>query len=175
MKDFQDLIHHRRSIRKYTDQPLAAEEVEQILKAALLSPSSKSKKPWQFIVVEDKTQLQQLSHCKPLGSKPIAECVLAVVVLADPLTSDVWIEDASIASLMMQLQAEDLNIGSCWIQIRERYGENEASAEQYVRDMFDVPLQMQVLSVITFGYKAQERAPYDDEKLEWEKIHIGKW
>ena len=175
MKDFQELIHKRRSIRKYTSDSLAPEQVEQILKAALLSPASKSRNPWQFIVVEDKEQLQKLVHCKPSGSKPIAECVLAVVVTADPMVSDVWIEDASITSIMMQLQAEDLNIGSCWIQVRERYREDGTSAEQYIREMFDIPLQMQVLSVITFGYKDQERPTRNDENLEWEKVHIGKW
>ncbi len=175
MNNFQELITNRRSTRKFTDELLSPEQVELILKAALKSPASKSKNPWQFIVVEDKEQLRKLSECKEHGSKLIAGCVLAVVVLADPLSSDVWIEDASIASIMMQLQAEDLDIGSCWVQIRERYTATGTSAEEYIKDMFDIPMQLQVLSVIAFGHKAQERPPFDEDKLQWEKIHIGKY
>lgn len=175
MNNFQELITNRRSTRKFTEELLTPEQVELILKAALKSPASKSKNPWQFIVVEDKEQLQKLSECKKTASKLIADCALAVVVLADPLTSDVWIEDASLASIMMQLQAEDLGIGSCWVQIRERYTAADTPSDEYIKDMFDVPMQLQVLSVIAFGHKAQERPPFDEEKLQWEKIHIGKY
>ena len=172
---FQQLITNRRSTRKFTDELLTPDEVESILKAALKSPSSKGKNSWQFLVIEDKSVLEQLSHCKKSSSKPIAEGVLAVIVLADPLVSDVWIEDASVASIMMQLQAEDLGLGSCWIQIRDRYTADDLPASEYIRSIIDIPLQLQILSVIVFGNKAQERAPFDEEKLQWEKIHIGKY
>lgn len=175
MSNFHELISKRRSIRKYTEEPLSPEQVELILKAGLKAPSSKSKTPWEFLIVEEKDQLQKLAYCKAHGSKPIAECVLAIIVLADPLVSDVWIEDASIATIMMQLQAEDLGLGSCWIQIRNRDTEAETPSEEFIRDMFDIPMPLQVLSVITLGNKAQDRPPFDDEKLQWEKIHIGKY
>jgi len=175
MTDFQQLIINRRSTRKFTEEPLSPEQVEIIIKAALMSPASKSSNPWQFLLVEDKSMLEKLSLCKKAGSKPIAGCALAVIVLADPLTSDVWIEDASIASIMMQLQAEDLGLGSCWIQIRERYTIAETPSDEYIRELFDIPMQLQVVSVIALGNKAQERPPYDEEKLQWEKVHIGKY
>lgn len=175
MNSFQELITKRRSTRKFTEEKLSSEQVESILKAALKSPSSKSKTPWQFILVEDREQLQKLAACKAHGSKPIEGCALAVIVVADPLASDVWIEDASIASMLIQLEAEDLGLGSCWIQIRERLTPDNSSAEEYIRVLFDIPLQLQVLSVIALGHKAQERPPFDEEKLQWEKVHIGKY
>ena len=175
MNNFQDLVTNRRSIRKFTDEPLKPQQVETILKAGLKSPSSKSKNPWQFLLVEDKEMLRKLSLCKKSGSKPIEGCALAIIVMADPLTSDVWIEDASIASIMMQLQAEDLGLGSCWIQIRERYTEEEEASNDYIKSLFNIPIQLQVLSVIVFGNKAQERSPIDEEKLQWEKVHIGNF
>lgn len=175
MSDFSQLIKNRRSTRKFTEEPLKPEEVQAILRAALISPASKSSNPWQFVVVEEKEMLEKLSHCKKMGSKLIAGCSLAVIVLADPFTSDVWIEDASIASIMMQLQAEDLGIGSCWVQIRERYTVADTPSDEYVKELFDIPMQLQALSIIAFGNKAQERPPFDEEKLQWEKIHIGKF
>lgn len=175
MNNFNQLITNRRSTRKFTEEPLKPEQVEMIVKAALMSPASKSSNPWQFVLVEDKMMLEKLSLCKKHGSKLISGCTLAIIVLADPLISDVWIEDSSIASIMMQLQAENLGIGSCWVQIRERYTDTDTPSDEYIKELFDIPMQLQVLSVIAFGYKAQERAPFDEEKLQWEKVHIGKF
>ena len=112
MEQFSDLIKNRRSMRKFTDQELTQEEVVALLKAALMAPSSKRSNCWQFLVVDDKDMLEKLSHCKEMGAAFLADAAMAVVVMADPLASDVWIEDASIASIMIQLQAEDLGLGS---------------------------------------------------------------
>ena len=120
MESFATLIKSRKSTRKFTDQLLNPEQVEMILKAALMAPASKRKNPWQFVVVEDKEMLAKLSVCKPAGAAFLKDCALAVVVLANVMESDVWVEDASIASIYMQLQAEDLGLGSCWCQIRNR-------------------------------------------------------
>lgn len=173
--DFKDLVQQRRSIRKYTDEKLTPEQVELIMRAALMSPASKRTNPWQFVLVEDKEVLQKLSACKKMASTLIENCALAVVVLADPLISNVWIEDASITTIMMQLQAEDLGLGSCWVQIRNRKTAMDTCSEEYVRVLLDIPLQLQVLSIVAIGHKDQERAPFDEEKLQWEKVHVGKF
>ncbi|MDD2475269.1 MAG: nitroreductase family protein [Dysgonamonadaceae bacterium] len=175
MSNFLNLLVKRRSIRKFKDDLLQPEETESILKAALLSPTSKNGHSWQFILIEDKEMLQKLSNCKPQFSKFIADCALAVVVLGNPLASDVWVEDASIASIVMQLQAEDIGIGSCWVQVRERdYNEQIPSAE-YVRDLLEVPMPYEVLSIIAFGKKEKERKQNDVEALFWENVHIGSF
>jgi nitroreductase len=175
MSNFQELLIKRRSIRRFTEELLLPEETEKILKAALLSPTSKNGRSWQFIAVENKEMLQKLAKCKPHSATFIEECALAVVVLGNPLISDVWIEDASIASFSMQLQAEDIGVGSCWVQIREReYNENIPAAD-YVRDLLDVPMPFEVLSIIAFGKKIKERRPNDVESLTWENVHIDKF
>ena len=175
MSNFLNLLIKRRSIRKFKDELLQPEETEMILKAALLAPTSKNSHSCQFVVVEDKEILQKLSNCKPQSSKFIADSALAIVVLGNPLVSDVWIEDASIASIAMQLQAEDIGIGSCWVQVREReYNETITSAD-YVRDILEVPMPYEVLSIIAFGKKEKERRPNDEELLTWENVHIGSF
>jgi len=175
MDNFAELIKQRRSTRKFTDQLLSPEQVEKILKAALMSPSSKSKTPWEFIVVEDKEMLKQLAGCKEHGAAFLEDCALAIVVTANTMVSDVWIEDASIASIYIQLQAEELGLGSCWCQIRSRVTAEETDSNEYVRRLLNIPYQLDVLSIIGIGYKAQERKPFDEEKLQWEKIHIGQY
>lgn len=175
MKSFTQLITNRRSMRKFTDEPIAKEAVVELMKAALMSPSSKRSNPWQFILVDDKESLKQLAECKQSGAALIEGASLAVVVVADPMVSDVWIEDASIATLMLQLQAEDLGLGSCWVQIRERFTNGGIPSDQFVREVLAIPLQLEVLSIVALGHKAMERKPFNEEHLQWEKIHLNKY
>ncbi len=175
MKDFSELITKRRSMRKFTTEQLSEDDVVKLLKAALMSPSSKRSNCWEFVVVDDKETLDKLSRCKESGASFIKDAPLAVVVLADPLVSDVWIEDASIASFMLQLQAEDLGLGSCWVQVRERFAATGMTADEYVHGVLGIPLQLQVLSIVVIGHKGMERKPFDESHLQWEKIHLNKY
>ena len=175
MEHFSDLIKNRRSMRKFTDEELTQEEVVALLKAALMSPSSKRSNCWQFIAVDDKETLRQLSLCKEAGSAFVADAALAIVVVADPLASDVWIEDASVASIMIQLQAEDLGLGSCWVQVRERFTASGMPSGEYVQQLLDIPLQLQVVSVVAVGRKGMERKPFNEDHLQWEKVHLNKF
>jgi nitroreductase len=89
--------------------------------------------------------------------------------------SDVWIEDASIASIIIQLQAEDMGLGSCWIQVRERFTADGMPADEMVHAALDLPLQLQTLSIIAIGHKGMERKPFNEEHLLWERVHINKY
>ena len=162
-------------MRKFTEQELSQDEVVSLLKVALMSPSSKRSNPWQFVLVDDKETLHKLSFCKEMGASFLKDAALAIVVMADPLASDVWIEDAAIASLMIQLQAEDLGLGSCWIQVRERFTAEGTPSGEFVHDVLDIPLQLQVLSIGAIGHKGMERKPFNEEHLQWEKVHINKY
>jgi nitroreductase len=175
MEKFSELIKSRRSMRKFTENELSQDEVVALLKAALTAPTSKQSHSWQFIVVDDKKTLNDLSHCKEHGASFIADAAVAIVVLADPLASDVWIEDASITSIYLQLQAEDLGLGSCWVQVRERMYNEVITANNYVHGLLDIPLQLQVDSIIAIGHKGMERKPFNEDHLLWEKVHINKF
>ncbi len=175
MNSFLELIKNRRSMRKFTDEELTQEQVVELMKAALMAPTSKRSNAWQFVLVDDKETLKKLSLCKEQASQFIADAALAVVVTADPLASDVWIEDASIASIYLQLQAEDMGLGSCWVQVRERFTASGMDSGQYVQQVLDIPLQLQVLSIIAIGHKGMERKPFNEEHLQWDKIHLNKY
>lgn len=175
MKTFHDLLFHRRSIRKYTEQLLSPDDVKLMMEAGLVAPSSKGKMPWQFVVVDDKQKLAALSQCKDFGAKPIAGCALAIVVVVDPYESDVWIEDASIAAFAMQLQAQDLGLGSCWIQIRDRFDNQAIPAEDNVKNLLDIPENMRVVCILSIGHVGEERKALEESKCRWEKVHVGSW
>lgn len=173
--EFHDLLLRRHSIRRYTDQPVDADHVRLILEAALLSPTSKSARPWQFVVVEDKDTLMQLSECKPVAAHALKTCAFAVVVCADPAASNMFLEDCAIASEMMQLQAAALGIGSCWVQVRGRMTASGEPSDAIVRGILGIPDSMEVEDIMTFGYSAENRKPVDPSKLKWEKVHLGRW
>lgn len=174
MDKFHELLLTRHSIRKYTDEPVSSEDVKLILEAGLMAPSSKRRTPWHFVVVEDKATLAQLSECRDAGATPIAGSALTIIVTVDMTLSEAWVEDASIAAVLMQLQAHSLGLGSCWIQLRNRSLGEEAT-EDIVREILNIPEQMGIQCAITIGHKNEERKPFDEEKMLWEKVHIGSW
>lgn len=175
MESLHDLLINRRSIRRYKDQPLEPDEVKLILEAGLMAPTSKNSRAWQFIAVDDRAMLQRLSQCKQAGAMPIAKAALAVVVAVDATVSEAWIEDASAAAAFMQLQAVDLGIGSCWIEVRDRYQADGTPANEYVQELLGIPEEVSVVCILTFGYKDEERKPCDTSKLHWENVHIGAY
>lgn len=175
MENFHQLIVNRRSIRRYKDAPIEADKVKQILEAGLLAPTSKSKRAWQFIAVEDKDTLTRLKGCKAAGAVSLGDCPLAIVVSVDSTISDAWIEDASVAAIILQLQAEDLGLGSCWVQVRGRFTADGTPAEEIVQETLGMPEHITPVCIITLGYKDEERKPQNLEKLKWENVHIGRW
>ena len=173
MQNFTELAKQRRSIRRYTEQELTQEQVVDLMKAALLAPSSKSTRPWDFILVDDKKLLHQLSECKTAGAKFLENAPLGIIVSVNTTSSDVWIEDASVASTMLLLQAEDLGLGACWIQIRNRHFEDGTPASDIIREIIGIPASHEIVSIIAIGNKATSRNPVDESKLLWEKIHFN--
>ena len=170
--DFKDLVQRRRSIRRFTDQPLTPEEVQVILRAALMSPTSKSTRAWHFHVVDDRDMLEKISQCKSAGAEFVKDAPLAVVVCMDTDQTDVWVEDASIAAVTMQYQAADLGLGSCWAQVRLRGQEDGTPASDILRFLLGYPEEQQAVCIIAFGHPAIERKLQDEEKLKWENVHI---
>ena len=172
---FLDLLKRRRSIRKYQNKTIEPEKIKQILTAALMSPSSKRTNPWEFVVVEDQEILSQMSLCRTYGSQLLENAPLGIVVCADTTKTDMWQCDASIAAILMQLEAENLGLGSCWVQVYKREKDEHQTAEEHIRTLLAIPEHFAVLNIVAIGYKDEERKPYDLEKLKYEKIHYGKF
>lgn len=169
--DLLELMRHRRSIRNYTQQNIPDETIEKILKAGLLSPSSKGVHPWEFIVVRDKGMLEYLSACRDGGhAKMLQGADCAVVVVADPEGSDVWVEDCSIAMSNMHLAAASLGIGSCWIQGRLR-NVGDMSTETYLRKKLQFPDTYKLAAILSLGLPAKSPEPHSMEGLPTGKIH----
>ena len=172
---FLDLIRERRSIRRFLDRPVEAEKTDLLIAAALRSPSSRGFNPWEFVVVTRRALLERLSQAKAHGSSFLRNAPLGIVVCADPEKCDVWVEDASIASIFIHLAAQALGLGSCWIQIRERMHDETKSAEAYVAEVLNIPERLKVESMVAVGYPDEKKQPHGKEELQYDKVHVDQY
>ncbi len=195
MGTFRELALRRRSYRKYQDRPVEREKIEQILEIALASPSGKRINPWEFIVVEDRDILRQMSACRTYGSQMLDGAPLGIIIALDTAKADTWQCDGAIAALDILLACEDLDLGACWMQVYGRTApaplpspheggkpsneepaeESTEPAENMIKRLTGIPENLTVLCVIAIGYKGEEKKPINPEKLQYEKIHWGKW
>lgn len=170
-----EILRNRRSIRKYTNQSIEKEKVDILKEAVLRTPSSKNINPWEFIFIDNYDVIRQVKSCRQHGTMALETAPLAVVVCADETLNDVWIEDCSIASILLQLTAQSLRLGSCWIQVRNRMYSDEMTSEKYLQKLLGIPENYKVLSVIAVGYPAKPRGGKPFEELQFEKIKINKF
>jgi nitroreductase len=170
---FDALMHKRRSIRKYLDRSIEPEKINSLVEAALRAPSGKSIYPVEFVVIDDRDMLEKLSAAKPAGAAFLKQAALGIVICANQDKSDTCIEDASIAAIVIQLAAESLELGSCWVQLRNRTHADGRPSQQYVAELLDIPTNYMVQAVMAIGYPAETKAPHKKETLKFEHVHKG--
>jgi len=172
---FLSLAQNRRSIRKYSDKQVEAEKIDSIVEAVLRAPTSRGRNSWEFVIVTDPGLLDKLSRSRPHGATHLKNAVLGIVVLGNPQICDVWIEDASIASTYIHLAATALELGSCWIQIREREHNDTQTAEAYVAKVLNLPAHLKVETIIAIGYPAESKPAHPKEGLPYDKVSLNNY
>lgn len=170
-----NLLMNRRSVRIFKNEKPDNELIHKVIKAGLLAPSSKNKKPVEFIVIDDKDTMLKLKDCKNKGNIGLDTAPYAIVVIGDSEKSDVWIEDASIAASYIQLEAEELGLGTVWIQMRKRINNQDNNSESEVRRVLNIPENYGVLCIIAVGYKNEIKNPYEENDIDTSKVHYGKY
>lgn len=166
-----ELLLARRSCRNFEDRAVEAEKREKLLQAAQLAPTGKNARPWEFVVIEDRETLQKLGGCRAPNQPFLPKTPLAIAVLGDTQKTDTWIEDASIAAIIIQLEAESLGLGSCWVQLRLRESSRGMSSEEYVRKLLGIPEHMGVLCILAVGYPGGTRPAHTLAEADPAKIH----
>lgn len=170
-----ELIRARRSIRAYTKEPVDRQSVDLLAETLLRAPTSRNNKPWEFVVVDDPQLLEGLAKAKEHGSTFLKGAPLAIVVCADADKSDVWVEDCSIASILVQMTAQSLGLGSCWVQIRKRPHDRETTAEAFIRELLGLPERLNVEAVIGIGHPAEKRVPVPARELGYGKVKRNRY
>ncbi|MCK5673396.1 MAG: nitroreductase family protein [Spirochaetales bacterium] len=167
-----DILLKRRSARDFTSKTVEPEKIEKLIQAALLSPTARNLHSCEIIVIEDKKILQKLSVSKPHGGTFLANAPMGIVIIGNTDKTDVWVEDASIAAIDIQLEAESLELGSCWIQIRGRNHSENQSAGKYIRGLLRIPSNYDVASIIAIGYKASPSIDSNLEDIDRSRVHM---
>ena len=166
-----DVMLKRRSTRKFNDGPVTKEELEKILQAALLAPTSMNRKPCNFMVVERKETLTDLANSKDHGAGLIDGADKAIVVVADTMVADTWIEDSSIALTYMHLMAAELGLGSCWVQIHLR-SKNGKDSEEIVRDILKIDDHYRVVGIMALGHSDDIPPAHEPADVDKNKVHF---
>lgn len=169
LKAMQD----RRTIRKYTDDPITEDQLRDLLLAAMYAPSAWGKRSWEFIVVDDPSLRKDLGNATPYASQA-AQAPVDIIIAANKSVSSSWIEDASIAAEHINLEAAKLGLGSSWVQIRGMH-HNTIDAEQYIRNLLGIPDNFGICCIITIGHPAEQKSPHREAEFMSEKVHVNKF
>ncbi len=163
-------IFTRRSVRKYSAQPVSDATVKLLLQAAMSAPSAKNAQDWEFIVIRDKKTLAQIPGFHPFA-KQIPTAQVAIVVCGNTKLEAAkghWIPDASNASMNILLAAHSLGLGAVWTTF---YPYEDRTAG--IRKLLDLPDHIMPLNIIPLGYPVEKRS-YQD-RFNPAKVHYEKW
>ena len=157
-------ILQRKSVRDYTTQKVENETVYTLLKAAMAAPSGMDRRPWHFVVVDDRAQLDSMAAQLPYA-KMLTKAPMAIVICGDSTVSSYWYLDCSLAGENLLLAAESLGLGAVWTAAYPY-----ADRMEVVRRIVQLPDNVLPLCVIPIGYPAGDNQPkdkFDDERIHW--------
>jgi len=167
MDDRLHIIFSRRSIRRYTGEPVDEADITSLLEAGMAAPSASNSKPWHFCTVTDKRALQALADAHPYG-KMLPGAALAIAVCGDPAMSDWWVQDCTAATENILIAAAALGLGAVWLGCHGR-----PEREQEIRRVLGIPKRIGVLSLLSIGHPGEEkqaRTQYNPAR-----VHTNKW
>lgn len=172
---FQELIENRRSIRKYKDQEIPKEDLEQLVNAVFYAPTANNISDIEVILITDKEKIQEVRTFKGGGAKPLEGAQAAIAVLSDKEKSPACNrQDACIAASYILLMAEDLGIGACWINVNSSKSDDGKPATIRLHEILGVPEKYNIESVVSLGYPDEDpgkKVPRDQEGL----VHYNKF
>jgi nitroreductase len=165
-----DAITSRRNVRSFSDEPVSAGQLDQILEAARRSPSSQNTQPWDFVLVTDRAQLQELASVW-VGAGHVAgsAATIALITSDNPAHAKRAQFDLGQATMSIMLAAADLGIGSCHSGV----GDQDAADR-----VLGLPADRACSFLVSLGYPAgrplapiknPDRRPFDDV------VHRGIW
>ncbi len=167
-KELIDTIYSRRSIRRYTEEPVSEEQIKTLLEAAMAAPSASNRKPWHFVVVTERETLDRLAeahkYAKMLHGAPVC-----ISVCGDQSVSErFWVQDCSAATENLLLAATALGLGAVWCGVYPSHERVEAMSK-----ILGIEAPVVPLNIIAIGHPAEEKEPrtqYDEGR-----VHREKW
>ena len=165
--ELKEVLLKRRSVRKFTEEPVSEEMIEELLHAAMSGPSACNKRPWDFYVV---TQAEALENLKTASKFTKFSSKLAIIVCGNlsralPMQlAEYWIQDCSAATENILLCATDLGLGAVWCGIHP-----QKRAMKKVREILGLSDKMMPLNIIFIGHPVEE--PEARDQYEENRVH----
>jgi len=158
-----DLILSRRSIRKYTKEPVSEAQIKTLLEAAMAAPSASNRKPWHFVVVTGRETRDRLAEAHRYA-KMLKDAPLCISVCGDQSISErFWVQDCSAATENLLLAVTGLELGAVWCGV---YPSQERVKD--ISDILGIEAPIVPLNIIAIGYPAEEKEPrtqYDESRV----------
>lgn len=165
-------IMTRTSIRQFTSQPIPKDTLLSIVKAGMAAPSAVNLQPWSFIIIDDAETLAKLNEGHPYSNLKTATAAIVVCGLLDKTDNEeiraYWVQDCSAATENILLAAHAYGIGAVWCGVFPNPERIKA-----VKDVLQIPENVEPLNIITMGYPAENPQPKD--KWREDNIHFQKW
>lgn len=169
MTDILATIFHRRSIRKYTSEPVDEPTLISLLQAAMAAPSACNSQPWEFIVVTDPEILARL-RSKLLFARYNAPAAIVVLgnpaVANNPAAREFWVQDCSAAVENILITATGMGLGTVWIGVHPI-----APTIKAVSEILNIPDGVHPLCMIYVGHPAEEKSPrtqFNEQRVHWQ-------
>ena len=168
--ELKEALLKRRSVRKFTEEAVSEEMIQELLHAAMSGPSACNKKPWEFYVVTNPEKLEELKGASKITKKNSKLAIIVCGNLSRALPmhfANYWIQDCSSATENILLRVTDLGLGAVWCGIHP-----QKQAEKKVRQILDIPQSQVPLNIIHIGHPAEE--PEARDQYEEKRIHYIK-
>jgi nitroreductase len=167
--DAMEAIFTRRSIRKYTKQPVSDEVVKELLEAAMYTPSAGNRQPWCFVVISDSKIMSEIPKYHPYAQM-LKEALVAVLVCCDSdlQLEEFGVQDCSAATQTILLAAHAKRLGAVWLGLYP--------AEPLVtatKKLLNLPEHIVPISLISIGYPAEQKLQPD--RYQADRVHYNQW
>ncbi len=168
--DAIDAIKTRRSIRKYSDQPVPEEIVQDLLHSAFVAPSALDERPWHFVVIRDKKMLENLGG-RMDGCEMLQTATLGILLCGDESLEQIpgyWVQDCSACAENILLAAHAQGLGACWIATI-----GIESRVNLLHGQLGIPREVIPFALISMGYP-DEQLPGED-RYDVSRVHNELW
>ncbi len=168
--DITKAIASRRSIRKYTTEPVSDEDIGALLNAAMHAPSAVNEQPWHFVVVKDQETLAAIPQISPTAPM-VKDAPVAIAVCADKDLEKfpgLWVQDCSAATENLLLAATARGLGATWTAVYPFEDRVEG-----IKNLLNLPVNVIPLCIVPLGHPAETPVPVD--RFNPSCIHYETW
>lgn len=168
--DAMEAILTRRSIRRYTKDPVPDEVIKDLLEAAMSAPSAGNQQPWHFVVIRERKILDEIPKFHPYSGM-LREAPLAILICGDESLErykGYWVQDCSAATENLLIAVHAKGLGGVWLGV---YPLEERIVG--LRNLLGIPDTIIPFALVSIGYPAEQKPRAN--RYDQSRVHYDKW